>query len=159
MPEKVKSLVFLAALLPKDGDSLKSLSGSDEDSLLNAPGNLMFSSSMLTASIDDDAKAEIFANDADGAQRDAIVASLIREPAAPLDDAVTLTPERFGKAEKHFIKTLRDNAVSPELQDEVIATTNIVKVHELDTGHAPYVTQPVKLAEQIHMAAGHGAHH
>ena len=119
----------------------------------------MFSSNMLTASIDDDAKAEIFANDAEGAQRDAIVASLIREPAAPLDDPVTLTPERFGKVEKHFIKTLRDNVVSPELQDEVIATTNIVKVYELDTGHAPYVTQPEKLAEYIHMAAGHAAHH
>jgi pimeloyl-ACP methyl ester carboxylesterase len=41
-PEKIKALVYLSAYLPRNGDSLQSLSQTDKDSKLGQDGTLLF---------------------------------------------------------------------------------------------------------------------
>ena len=112
-PEKIKALVYLSAYLPQNGESLMTLAQLDRDSYMSKPGNLVLAPDYSVASIKDDQKAEIFGNDAIGADRDAIAASLIPEPAAAQGIPVKLTAANFGRVPKYYIETTQDRTVSP----------------------------------------------
>jgi len=152
-PDKIKALVYLSAYLPGDGQSLQSLAATDTDSGLAVPGNFILSADYRLASIKDEAKADIFANDANAPDRAAIVASLIPEPAGPQTVAVKLSAERFGKVSKYYIETTKDHCVSPALQERMIKATPVKAVFKLDAGHASYITRPDELADIIETIA------
>jgi pimeloyl-ACP methyl ester carboxylesterase len=154
-PDKIKALVYLSAYLPQNGESLQSLSKQDPESGLAKPGNLIFPPDYSTATIADSAKADVFANDAQGADRDAIVASLIPEPAGPQAVGVKITDANFGRVRKFYIETLQDHAVTPSLQTQMISHASIVKVTKIDAGHASYITKPKEVAAAIEYAASH----
>jgi pimeloyl-ACP methyl ester carboxylesterase len=152
-PEKIKSLVYLSAYLPKSGQSLDTLAHTDPDSILSKPGNFIVSDDHKYASIKDDAKADTFANDADEAGKKLIVASIIKEPLAPLGTPVTLTDEKFGKVKKFYIFTTEDQAVSPSLQARMLEATPVYKVIKIKAGHASFVTDPDDVTAAIIEAA------
>ena len=152
-PHRIKALVYLSACLPKDGESLMTLAQTDRDSYLGKPGNLVLTPDYSVASIKEDQKAEIFANDAVGADRNAIVASLIPEPAAAQGMPVKLTAANFGRVPKSYIETTLDHCVSPSLQEQMMWHTKLVKVTKLDAGHASYITRPKAVAAAIEEAA------
>ena len=154
-PEKIKALVYLSAYLPKDGQSLMSLASTDKDSHLAKPGNLVLSADYSVASIKEEQKAKIFANDAKGEDQDAIVKSLISEPGIPQGVPVHLTRARFGCVPKFYIETTNDNCISPYLQEQMLSNTQLVKVRKIDAGHASYVTAPEQVAEAILEAAAY----
>ncbi|MFX8079146.1 hypothetical protein ABTK74_20370, partial [Acinetobacter baumannii] len=81
-------------------------------------------------------------NDATGADREAIVASLIPEAAGPQGVPVHTTAANFGRVPKFYILTTLDHAVSASLQERMIAATPVTKVTRIQAGHASYVTQP-----------------
>jgi pimeloyl-ACP methyl ester carboxylesterase len=152
-PDKIKALVYLSAYLPHNGESLMTLAMTDGDSYLAKPGNLVLSPDYSVASILDEQKAEIFANDATGEDRDAIVASLVPEAAGPQGVPVTLTPENFGRVPKFYIQTAVDHCVSFSLQQRMASSTALVKVTVIEAGHASYITQPAAVAAAILEAA------
>ena len=152
-PDKIKSLVYLSAYLPKSGQSLDSLAHTDADSVLAKPGNFIVSDDHKYASVKDEAKADAFANDADAEGRKLIVASMIKEPLAPLATPVTLTDEKFGKVKKFYISTTEDQAVSPSLQARMLEATPVDKVIKIKAGHASFVTDPDEVTAAIIEAA------
>jgi pimeloyl-ACP methyl ester carboxylesterase len=154
-PDKIQALVYLSAYLPQDGQSLMTLAMMDRDSYLAKPGNLVLTADYSVASIKDDQKAAIFGNDASGAEQEAIVASLIPEPGAPQGMPVKLTAENFGRVPKFYIETLRDNCVSPYLQEMMMSHVELRKVTQIDAGHASYITQPHAVAAAILDACHH----
>jgi pimeloyl-ACP methyl ester carboxylesterase len=154
-PDKIKALVYLSAYLPQDGQSLMTLANTDRDSYLAIPGNLVLSADYSVASIKDDQKAAIFANDAIEEDRDEIVQSLIPEAGAPQGMPVKLTSANFGRVPKFYIETTQDHCVSPYLQEQMISQTDLVQVTKIDAGHASYITQPHQVAAAILEAANH----
>jgi pimeloyl-ACP methyl ester carboxylesterase len=152
-PDKIKALVYLSAYLPRDGEALMTLAQTDRDSYLGKPGNLILSPDYALASIQDDQKANIFANDAMATERTEIVASLIPEPAGPQGIPVKLTEANFGRVPKFYVETTQDHCVSPYLQEQMIAHTQLVKVTKIEAGHASYITQPKAVAAAILEAA------
>jgi len=152
-PDKIKALVYLSAYLPQDGESLLALAQLDRDSYLGKPGNLEFTPDYALASIKEDQKAVIFANDALEADLETIVASLSPEPAGPQGMPVHLTETKFGRVPKFYIQTLQDHTVSPYLQELMMSHTQLVKVSQIDGGHASYITQPQAVAAAILDAA------
>jgi pimeloyl-ACP methyl ester carboxylesterase len=152
-PDKIKALVYLSAFLPQSGESLVSLSKTDKDSLLGVPGNFVVSADYKYGSIKDEARADIFANDATPSDRRLIVNSLIKEPLGPQGAPVTLTAERFGTVKKYYIETLEDKCVSPYLQTQMIQRVKIQRLFKVNGGHAFYITQPDQVAKDIVQAA------
>lgn len=151
-PELIERLVYVAAYVPSSGDSLQSLSAQDHGSKFSQE-NFVLAADYSYAEVLERDRALIFANDAEGAVRDRITAGLLREPLAPLGQAVSLSAERFGKIAKSYIKTLRDNAISPTFQDMMIARAAIDRVLSIDAGHAAAQIQPDKIARLISEAA------
>lgn len=64
-----------------------------------------------------------------------------------------MTSANFGRVPKYYIETLRDHAVTPGLQEQMIAHGDVKKVIKIDAGHASYVTKPHEVAAAIEYAA------
>lgn len=150
-PEKIKTLVYVAAYIPKDGDSLLSMATADTGSKLGPV--LDINKEQGFAAVRPGAGGGVFANDGPAQLQDVVSAALVNEPLAPLATKVTLTPSRFGKVDKVAIQTLRDQAVSSGFQTSMIKATPVRLVLTIDTGHAPFLTQPDALTAEIEKAA------
>ncbi len=66
---------------------------------------------------------------------------------------VVLTAERYGRVPKVVGKTLRDRAISPQLQQLMIERTPVQRVLAVDSGHSPFLSQPEALARALLEAA------
>lgn len=152
MPQRVKRLVYVAAYLPRSGESLQSLSAEDHDNRFTKE-NFAIAPDYSTAQVLERDRASIFANDAKPEVAARIAQSMIPEPLPPMGTTVTLTSERFGQVPKVYIHTRRDHAVSPVLQRMMVERTPVAATFTLDSGHSPYVTQPARLAKLLIRAA------
>ena len=146
-PKKVKTLIYVAALLPQNGESLLSLTGSDKDSKMGPHVQIMKDKGI--AAIEYAFRADLFANDGSEALRKAIPDLILDENLGPLAEPAKLTSARFGSVDKAYIHTARDQVISPSLQAEMISKTPVRKAVTLDTGHTPFLTQPDALAAAI----------
>lgn len=142
IPNKIQSLVYLAAYIPNNGDSLQTLSSQDIWTKFNQE-NFVISKDFSTAEVLDRDQVLIFGNDADVSLQKKLKASMIKEPLAPASEKINLN----GKPNVPivYIQTLRDNAVSTYFQAEMITRNRVDRVFQIDSGHAPYTTQPIQL--------------
>jgi pimeloyl-ACP methyl ester carboxylesterase len=150
-PKKIKTLVFVAAYLPQDGDSLVSLANQDADAKIGP--HLKIDKEKGIASIDYSARADLFANGAPDALRKAIPKLVLDEPVGPLATPVHLTAANYGQVDKVYIHTAMDQVISPSFQDKMIAATPVRATYSLPTGHTPFLTDPDGLAREIEAAA------
>ncbi|MDX2233353.1 MAG: alpha/beta fold hydrolase [Hyphomonadaceae bacterium] len=151
VPEKIKTLVYVAAYLPQSGQSLQTLSSTDAESALGKA--LKIDAAGGVGEVDMAQRAAIFCNDCAPEVAAAIPAQMVPEPLALLGSPVTLTPEKFGAVDKIYVRTAQDRAVGPALQDRMVAATPVREVIRLDAGHLPMLSKPVELAAAIDAAA------
>jgi pimeloyl-ACP methyl ester carboxylesterase len=149
VPNRIKTVMYLAAYLPRNGDSLVTLSGQDKFSVLGKEGNFIVAKDFSAASVRKEIFASSFCPDCNPDQLKTVAASQLDEPLAPLGTPVTLTAKAFGSVRKEYIMTSQDVVVSPQLQALMIANTPMDHVYALDAGHAAYVTVPDALANVI----------
>src|SRR6202012_6101218 len=113
-PKKIKTLVFVAAYLPQDGDSLVSMANKDADAKIGP--HLQIQKDKGIASIEYSARADLFANGAPDGLRKAIPDLILDEPLAPLATPVHVTAARFGSVDKVYVHTEIDQVISPSFQ-------------------------------------------
>jgi len=150
-PKKIKTLVYLAAYLPHDGDSLVSLAQQDHDAKIGP--HLQIQKEKGIASIEYSARADLFANGGPDGLRKAIPDLILDEPLAPLATPVKVTSANFGKVDKAYIHTAFDQVISPAFQAQMVASTPVRAQYTLKTGHTPFLTDPDGLANAIEQAA------
>ncbi len=150
-PRKIKTLVYLAAYLPHDGDSLVSMAQQDHDAKIGP--HLQIQKEKGIASIEYSARADLFANGGSDALRKAIPDLILDEPLAPLATPVKVTRAKFGKVDKVYIHTAFDQVISPAFQAQMVASTPVRVEYTLQTGHTPFLTDPDGLAKVIERAA------
>lgn len=149
-PEKIKTLVYVAAYLPRDGESLLSLASSDKASSVGP--HLQIQKDKGLASIEYGARAELFANDGSAGLKAAIPALILEEPLTPLAQPVHLTAA-FAGVNKAYIFTEQDHVISPALQHAMVAATPVGKSLSLHTGHTPFLTNVSGLVQAIEASA------
>jgi pimeloyl-ACP methyl ester carboxylesterase len=149
-PQKIRTLVYLSAYLPKDGQSLLDLGNSDKDSKIGPHLQIMKDKGIIA--VEKSARADLFCLDCNDQFREAIPNLIVDEPLAPLATPVHLTADHFGTVDKVYIHTAKDQVVSPSLQAIMVAATQVSKEFTLDTGHTPFLTDPNGLARDIKMA-------
>jgi pimeloyl-ACP methyl ester carboxylesterase len=147
IPAQIKELIYLAACLPQDGESLLSLA--KQDPLSHVGKNLTIDAPHGAALIAKDAAADIFAADAPQNIQDYIAANLQPEPLAPLATAVHLTERNFGSVKKVYIHTLKDNTISYPAQQSMVKAVKVSKTYSLPSSHTPFISMPDKLAAII----------
>lgn len=147
-PDLVERLVYVAAYVPTDGQSLLDWALTDSQSVLAEEGALEYSAEGALAGIREDLIVPAFCGDCDETAR-ALVRSRIRpEPSAPLGTAVTRSADAWGTVTRRYVRTTMDRAVSTYLQDRMLEATPMPTVN-VDTGHVPMLTAASALADAI----------
>ncbi|MBM4779139.1 MAG: alpha/beta fold hydrolase [Archangiaceae bacterium] len=139
-PSKVRQLVFVAAYLPKTGQSLEALAKGDPTSLVGQ--NMQFAADSSTVTIKKEALADALAADLPKEVQGFIVAGHKPEPLAPFQGKVTLSDAAFGSVPRSYVFTTADRAVTPSLQQQLVAAWPNTKTASLATGHLPFLSQP-----------------
>lgn len=140
IPDRIRILVYLAAYLPRNQDSLASLSAKDRYSLLGQESNFIVNRDFTVASVAKTVFVTAFCPDCNEEQSRRVAASQLDEPLGPLNEKVILTDDRFGSVHKAYILTAQDVVVSPQLQALMIANTPVDQVYAVNAGHVANIT-------------------
>jgi pimeloyl-ACP methyl ester carboxylesterase len=145
IPGQIKELIYLAAYLPQNGESLLSLAKQDADSHIGK--YLQVDPATGSANVAKDGVIDVFAADAPAQVGQYIANNIKPEPLAPLASPVTLTDANFGSVKKVYIHTTEDHAVSFNLQKTMVKNNgHISKEYSLPSSHTPFISMPDKLA-------------
>lgn len=139
-PDRVQRLVFVAAYLPTDGQSLEALAQGDPDSLVGQ--HMAFAPDWSTVTIDRAFLAEAIAADLPPPVQAFIVEHHRPEPLAPFRGTVALTAAGFGRVPRGYVFTTADRAVTPALQQRMVAAWPGTRTASLPTAHLPFLAQP-----------------
>ena len=146
-PERIAGAIYVGAYLLQSGETIAQVSQTAPDSLVGP--NMVFAPDYSTVSIKPEAVQEVFAADAAKADAERLGQLTRPEPSAPFQTPLTLTAERFGRVPRRYIKTLQDRAVTPALQDAMLAKTPCERVISMNTSHTPFFSAADELAANI----------
>jgi putative intracellular protease/amidase len=145
IPQKIEKLVYVAAYLPKNGETVLDLSKKDTTSKIGPA--LQFNQDYSLATIQKEVVHDHICADCTEEMKDLLVKYHRAEPVKALNDKVLLT-NRFASVPKYFIATTKDEVIPYSLQQKMIrANGTIRKVYELPTSHLPFVVMPEKFVQ------------
>lgn len=146
---QIKKLIYVAAYVPKNGESLLSLAQTDSESHVGE--NLVVDKQAGIASIRKEGVADVFLADAPKQVADYVSNNIKPEPLAPLATPVTLTDAKFGKIDKVFIYSLNDHTIGYTLQQKMVKDAGIQRLYSLPSSHTPFVMFLHVLAQIIEL--------
>jgi pimeloyl-ACP methyl ester carboxylesterase len=144
---QIKTLVFLAGFLPRNGESLRQLSQRNTESLLGP--NRIVDEARGVSLIKQDSVKEVFYHDCSDEDVARAKSLLCPEPLAPGGVPVSLTEENFGRIPRVYIECVRDKTLWPALQKEMYTAVPCQRVVSLETSHSPFFSAPEKLVEYL----------
>lgn len=146
IPSQIGKLVFVAAYLPRNGESAYSLSNEDELSKVGQYWTQADPPNYSPASIKTEGIVEVFCADCPDKYKQLILARHRAEAVGPIGTPVALTDRNYGSVPRYYVETLKDNAISHDLQILMLSRVTVARRYQLDTSHSPFFSQPDKLA-------------
>ena len=144
-PEKVRTLVYLAAYLLGDGQAVLDVAGMDTDSSLLPI--LEWATDGLSASVPPAAARAVFYGECSEADAAAATARLVAQSVTPVTTPICVTQARFGRIPRVYVECLRDRVVSPSAQRAMYSATPCARVASLATDHSSFYSTPQALAD------------
>jgi pimeloyl-ACP methyl ester carboxylesterase len=149
IPEKIDRLIYVTAMLLKDGDTSLGVLQNDPSSEILS--NAIFSEDGTYVTLSDETVRTILLNDEKNADYlDEIVPKfLYKQATEPFTAVANLSEEKFGSVDKHYIRTSNDKVVTPLAQDKMLTNWKTQSVVTVESGHIPLTSIPEKLVEEI----------
>ena len=147
MPDRVAALIYLAAYLMTNGESITEVSQTVKDS--RVPQNMEFAADYSTVAMRKTGLKEVLCADAEDGDV-ALIEKLARpEPVAPFNSQLCLSDAKYGRVARAYIRTSNDRAVTPTLQEQMLKALPCPQVRTMNTSHAPFFSAPEELARHI----------
>lgn len=150
-PDAIAALVYLAAFLLDDGQSVFEVGTDDPQSHLlphlrpnEAAGVLM---------LEMDGIADVFYNNCPPDVAAWAVPHLRPDPLLPVGTPIHVTAGNFGRIPRTYIECRRDQTLSFENQRKMTARNHGGAIISLDTDHSPMLSMPAVLAQQLDAVA------
>lgn len=153
-PEKVASLVFVAAFMPADGQSALDLALLPEGEGNMIQANLVVEGEPPVGALSEEAAAAAVYNRCTPEQTAAAVTRRRPQALAPFTTAVSVDDALLRSIPRSYVVTLHDNAMRLPLQRRMIAEHPCRLVIELDADHAPYFSATGDLVGALLELAG-----
>jgi pimeloyl-ACP methyl ester carboxylesterase len=147
-PDKIKTVVFLTAMMPKDGESRADVSARVDDNPTVAQARVPTDDG-LASTIRDDLIVPLFYADCSDEDIATAKANLVPQASELVTAKVHLTDGRYGSVPRVFIECLQDGAIPIETQRQMVAEVPCETVLTLDTSHSPFFSAPEELARQL----------
>ncbi len=152
LPERVVHLVYIAAFMLADGQSLFAVTQSSPGMAASLLGqNLVFGDGELF--VDPSNAIAVFMDDAPSLRASTAADRMRPEPLAPLATPIHVTAERWGSVPRTYVHTSNDRVLPIASQLELVAAAPGTGVVELATSHSPFLSEPEQLAAAIIAAA------
>ena len=150
---RIASMVYAAAFLPQDGQSLIDLTQLPEGRDDQVQANLIVTGDPPVATMTAEAtRAAIYAECSDE-QAAWAMASRTPQPVFPFTEPVRLEGFDFGGIPRAYVYCAQDRAIPPPLQRLMLTAAGCSPVIELDTDHVPQLSRTEELAEALHSLA------
>jgi pimeloyl-ACP methyl ester carboxylesterase len=156
-PDQIESLVYVAAFLPRDGQSLLDLTKLPEGKDDQVQANIVVEGDPPVATMPDEASGPaLYGSCSEEVARWAI-AQQRPQPVAPYATPVSLKRGGFDRIERSYVLCRRDQAIPPQLQRLMLKQGNCSDVLELDTDHSPHLSMTAELADHLNRLATRSA--
>jgi pimeloyl-ACP methyl ester carboxylesterase len=147
VPDRIATLVYVAAFLPQDGQSLRGLAQSVVDPFFAA--NTQVNESEGTAVIPEEVVRDAAFGECDEKDVAFATSRLVPESLAAMGAPVTITPERAGSVPRVYIECLRDRTIPIDGQRAMQHAVGCPRVLRIDTDHSPFLSRPRELADHL----------
>lgn len=151
-PQKIAKLIYLAAFLPKNGESMMTVAHQQAPTrfvkmmkVVPEENAFYFPKEAMQAFSYHLAPADVI---------DAIQDRICVEPLQPLQTPVMLSEARFGQIPKMYIECLEDRAILLETQRKMTRETNC-EIVSLPCDHGPFYSDPKSLCDLLERGAKH----
>ncbi len=148
-PEHVVALIYVAAFLPEDGQSLLDLTAYPEAADDQVQANLIAEGDPPVARLPLAAARDALFGCCDESQAAWGLEHLGLQPVLPFTAPVRLAGAAFGALPRAYITCTRDRAIPPGMQRRMFETAGCAPVIELETDHAPWISRTDELVAAL----------
>lgn len=138
-------LIYLAAFVPRDGQSLVDLAGQPEGAGDMVQANVQVDGEPPIGVMPADKAVAAFYADCTPEVAATAVAALQQQPILAFVLPAHITNDR--ELHRSYISTTKDNALPPALQKKMAKDSNITEFVEISSDHSPFLSHPEELAE------------
>jgi pimeloyl-ACP methyl ester carboxylesterase len=146
-PTTVAQLIYFAAFLPANGESLLALAQQDPNSLINQ--NLTVDGPNGVAKLPPSMMPTIMCADCSSSQGQALIDHYRDEPLGPLATTVTLTSANWGSRDKRYFFTTNDQAVTYPRQQAMAARVTLAKTASMSSSHCPHLSAAATFGDKL----------
>lgn len=152
-PEKVAAIVYVAAFVPQDGQSLMDLTRLPEGASDELQAGMVIEGDPPTASLTPEVSRS--AEFGESSEEDAAWAypQIRPQPVVPFGEPVQIPEGTFDEIPRAYIVCTRDRSIPPGLQHRMVAENRIEDVIEIETDHSPMISRPAELAAAVDQLA------
>ena len=150
-PDKIRSLVYLTALLLENGVAQRPVVARDPESIRAGllRDDWTVSDDLASVAFLEGPPKSRFYNDCTDDDFDWAKSMLVPQPSGPLIDPLKTTAKNFGRVSRVYIECELDNALSLSYQREMQAKIPCDRTITMSTGHSPFLSAPKELAEHL----------
>src|SRR5579862_9311559 len=134
--DRVALLVFVAAFMPRDGQSLLDLTKLPEGAGDQVQANITIDGEPPVATLSEEGNRRIYSH-CTPEQIEWVLARRRPQPVAPFATPVSIPAGALDALPRAYVFTAQDVAISPALQRRMIRESPCVEVVEIDTDHSP----------------------
>jgi pimeloyl-ACP methyl ester carboxylesterase len=156
-PGRVAALVYVAAFIPKDGQSLLDLTKLPEGAGDQVQANIVVDGEPPVATIPAGPSRQALYGSCTEEVAAWAIARQRPQPVAPFVTPVSIPPGALDAISRYYVLCARDRAIPPALQRRMIAENGCADVVELDTDHTPQLSVTDDLAKALHGFALHSS--
>jgi len=148
-PDRVVALVYVAAFMPKDGQSLLDLTKLPEGADDQVQANIVIEGEPPVATMPAAASRQALYGSCTEAIAAWAIARQRPQPVAPFVTPVSIPAGALDAICRYYVLCARDRAIPPSLQRRMIAENPCAGVVELDTDHTPQLSMTDELAKAL----------
>jgi pimeloyl-ACP methyl ester carboxylesterase len=152
-PERVAHMVYVAAFLPQDGESLLSLTQLPEGEGDQIQANLVVDGDPPVATLAPAASLDAIYLSCDDSVSTWAISQQRPQPVVPFTEPASLPKGAFDDIPRSYVICTRDRSIPPALQRRMLGAARITDVTEIATDHAPYLSAPEELATALNERA------
>jgi pimeloyl-ACP methyl ester carboxylesterase len=142
-PERIRSLVYLCAMLPSTTDFMSSFRATSA-----LTGGVRPSADGSVMELDPAVVHEAFYHDCSAEDARRAAARLTPQPAGGFQMKFELAPQRFGRVPRHYVECTEDRAIDIAAQRAMHAAMPCT-VHTLPASHSPFYAMPERLVDVL----------
>jgi pimeloyl-ACP methyl ester carboxylesterase len=148
-PERVAAVVYVAAFLPRDGQSLLDLTKLPEGAGDEVQASISIEGEPPVAIMPAAASRHVLYGSCAEDVASRAIALQRPQPVSPFATPVSIPPRALDGINRYYVICTRDRAIPPPLQRRMIAENGCADVVELDTDHTPQLSMTNELAAAL----------